>query len=465
MGDDVLETPESLALPSSPRARAVELWLERLSDPRATEQTARAGRGDADGQGVLFILDNDFGELTLILYLVLGQNCFRECRVLVSPRLYEKNRDALPGRLGAWTSEADLIQVIDTRRPRIVVFASAYLLPVHDLLTVEALERVIEAARRQGAAVVTADPFLGLISQWSSRGLSELISIDIPTAADERLRAMKRGADALLHRALAAVERMVRPLPHLYPSPTDLTALTPAATDDRNVCFFNEALLLPSHLADLTPNAKDEPVAPGGPHWMFVISLVDFQTQVMFLGAARFAAIVAQLLTRAAELGRHAMLLGPDELRDLLKRELSKQPPARRERIHLLSFCSFRRAMSLLLTAEYCFYWNVVSHTILMQLSNGRPVILFDRGHLVRALPALYERVIAWYYQGWEPPYLDHEASLSLAALTDATASHARHREGLMARFRRAPSPADLLESLLGRASGCVQLEEVKSAE
>lgn len=464
MRDAVLETPKPLAPPSSPRAQAVELWLERLSSCQATQRTARAGHDDAEGHGVLFILDNDFGELTLVLYLLLGQDCFREARVLVSPRLYEKNRDALPGRLGPWASEAELIEAIDTRRPRVVVFASAYLLPVHGLLTVEALERVIEAARQKGAAVVTADPFLGLISQWSSRGLEQLISIDIPKAADERLRAMKRGADALLHRALAAVEHIVRPLPHLYPSPTDLAALAPAISDSRNVCFFNEALLLPSHLS-APPDANDEPEAPDRPHWMFVISLVDFQTQVMFHGAARFAAIVAQLLTRASELGRDAILLGPDELCDLLKRELSKQSAARRAHIHLLSFCSFRRAMSLLLTAEHCFYWNVVSHTILMQLSNGRPVILFDRGHLVRALPALYERVIAWYYQGWEPPYLDPEASLSLADLAEATTSHARHRGDLMARFRRAPSPAELLESLLARGSGGAQLEELKSAE
>lgn len=442
----------------SPRLQAVELWLERLSAPFPIDRAEPPGVDGTESVSVLFILDNDFGELTTVMYLLLGQDCFRGARVLVSPRLYEKNHDALPGRLGLWTSEQDLIEAIHAERPRVIVFASAYLLPVHDLLSAEALARVLDVARRHRATVVTADPFLGLISQWSSRGLDQLISIDIPEAADERLTVLKRGADALLHRALAAVEEVVRPLPHLYPSHADLDTLAPATTDSRNVSFFNDALLLPSQLGVAAPNANDEPRAEDTPHWMFVISLADFQTQVMFVGATRFAAIVTRLLTQAAQLGRHAILLGPDPLCDLVKEALSRQRPPSTERIRLLSFCSFRQAMSLLLTAEHCFYWNVVSHSILMQLCNGRPVILFDRGHLVRALPALYERVIAWYYQGWEPPYLDHEASLSLAALADATASHARQRDDIVERFRRAPSPAALLRSLLSSASDVAQV-------
>jgi len=437
--------PTDSAALNSPKLRAVERWLELLSVCPALASGEHEASLDAGSERVLFILDNDFGELTTVLYLILGQACFRNARVLVSPRLYEKNQDALPGRLGLWTSEQELIEAIDATRPSVVVLASAYLLPVHGLLSVDALERLLEVARRQRALVVTADPFLGLISQWSSRGLDQLISIDIPEAADERLLLTKRGADALLHRALAAAERLLRPLPHLYPSHADLSAVTPTVTDRRNLCFFNEALLLPADLAAPASNHDGERRAR--PHWMFLLSLADFQTQVMFLGAARFAAIVAELLRQAAELGRHAVFLGPDPLCDLLKRVLPSS-----ERIHLLTFCSFHRAMSLLLTAEYCFYWNVVSHTILMQLVNGRPIISFDRGHLVRAAPALYERVIAWYYQGWEPVYLDPEASLSLAALAEAGASHAQHRGDMLARFRRAPAPADLLRSLLSRA-------------
>jgi hypothetical protein len=411
----------------------MEHWLERLSP--GLQIQAGAGTGT---EPVLFILDNDFGELTTVLYLVLGQECFRGARLLVPPRLYEKNQDALPGQLELWTCERDLVAALERLRPRVIVLASAYLLPVHGLLSVEALGRLLDAARREGAVVVTADPFLGLISQWASRGLEQLISIDIPASADARLVAAKRGADALLYRELAGAEKLLRPLPHLYPSHPDLAQLTPAVTDGRNFGFFNQALLLPPELS-----ARSE--APL--HWMFVLSLVDFQTQVMFHGPVRFAGMVRRLLTRTAELGRRAILLGPDALCQLLEPSLPKS-----EQIQVLSFCSFRRAMSLLLSAEHCFYWNVVSHTILMQLANGRPPILLDRGHLVRAVPAIYPRVIAWYYQGWEPPYLDQEAELSLAVLAELESSHPLDQNQLLERLRRAPAPSELLRSWLSLA-------------
>jgi hypothetical protein len=412
---------------NSASQRAVERWLEGLCDYPAGDPVSRAR--------VVFILDNDYGEFTTIMYLISGQDCFRDAKILVSPRLYEKNYDAVPGRLQSWTSEADLVDAIETARPEVVIFASAYLLPVHELLSVDALDRLCALCRRNNIVVVTADPFLGLLSQWSSRGLDQLISIDVPRDANEHLLAVKRSVDAFLQTTLTAAEKVLRPFHHLYPSHTDMDSIRPTVTDGRNVCFFNDALLLP-------PQTNEHSC----PHWMFVISLVDFHTQALHLGIQEFAAIVRKLLVRTAELGRHAVFLGPDPLIDVVERQL-----AANERISLLRFCEFKRIMSLLLTAEYTFYWNVVSHSILMQLWNGRPVMLFDRGHLARAVPAIYERVIAWYYQGWEPPYLDHEAQLSLETLDDLATAHAQQRANITTGFRRAPSPAELLASLLDR--------------
>ncbi|MFL6247112.1 MAG: hypothetical protein ACJ74H_13860 [Thermoanaerobaculia bacterium] len=408
-----------------PATRAIEDWLEGLCTPAA---------GDDQRAPVLFILDNDYGELTTVLYLILGQECFRHARILLSPRLYQNNGDVLPGRIGLWTSERDLADSIDALKPGVVIFASAYLMPVHNLLTAEAIERLCALARRHNAVVVTADPFLGLLTQWSGR-LQQLISIDIPENAGEHLRAVKQSADRMLHNKLSEVEGVLRDLPHLYPSYTDMDCVETFASDSRNVSFFNDTLLLPPHVAPTGPAST--------PHWMFVISEADYSTQYMSLGNARFARVVANLLAQTARLGRHAIFVGPAELLDLVTPELPAD-----ERIHLVRFCSFRRLMSLLLSAEYSFYWNVVSHSILMQLWNGRPVILFNRGHLARAVRPIYERVIAWYYQGCEPPYLDDHAELSLPALEHAVAAHAERRSQITERFRRAPSPAAVLASL-----------------
>lgn len=414
-----------------PAARAIENWLEALS------AVPRDAGGRESGRA-LFVLDNDFGELTTVLYLLLGQDCFRDARILLSPRLHQHNHDVLPGRIGVWRSEQDLAAGIEAFRPKVVVFASAYLLPVHSLLTSEAIERLCALARRHDATVVTADPFLGLLSPWSGR-IEQLISIDIPESASESLRKVKRSADAMLHNALSATEKVLRDVPHLYPSHADMDGLETFPSDRRNLSFFNDALLLPPHIGEIQ---RDES------HWMFVISEADYATQAMFMGSAGFARIVASLLTQTAQLGRHAIFVGPAELVDLVSLSVAEG-----ERVHLVRYCSFHRFMSLLLSAEYTFYWNVVSHSILMQLWNGRPVILFNRGHLARAVRPIYDRVIAWYYQGWEPPYLDHNAALSLSVLEDAVAAHARQRNQIAERFRRAPSPASLL-SYVSSSSG-----------
>jgi len=432
---------------SFPRARAVEAWLEGLLTCQSVQPRDSRDASVGRTARLLFILDNDFGELTTIMYLVLGQAFFHDARILLSPRLYKTNHDALPGRVDMWISEEYLAKTIDTFQPNVVVFASGYLLPVHNLLSADALGRLCRQAQRNHAVVVTADPFLGLLSQWPSQSLHQLISIDIPENATPAVIAAKRAADAMLHTELSGAEKLLRAVPHLYPSHTNMDGLMTASTDSRNLSFFNDALLLPPTIAVIRPNIGGNLSATKDrPHWMFLISQADYQTQAMFLGSMEFAKVVANLLTQTAQLGRHAIFLGPSQFIDLVKLVLPAD-----DHIHLLPFCSFRHAMSLLLTAEYSYYWNIVSHSILLQLWNGRPVILFDRGHLVRAMPAIYERVIAWYYQGWEPPYLDPNEHLSFAALEEAVAPHAQLRMELMARFRRAPSPATVFNSLLDR--------------
>lgn len=423
------------------QVRQIRYWLESLAQLGLSSAKLNSDHELGDKPQILIVLDNDYGELTTLLYLVLGQPCFDKTRVLLSPRLYEKNRDALPARMQLWTTEQDLLDKMDELKPDLLILASAYLLPVHHLLSCAAIQRVCDAAAKMNVRVLTADPFLGLLSQCADTGIAKLISIDIPLNAGEQLANVKRQADEMLHRELAAAEKVLRPYSHLYPSFTDMQGLTTAHSDSRNTCFFNQSLLLPAELNVVQDDAQ--------PHWMFVISEVDFQTQAMFLGAVRFTATVANLLTQTAQLGRKAIFLGPAPMIDLLRATLDPNISTNTSNIYLLNFCAFERVMALLLSAEYSFYWNVVSHSILMQLWNGRPVILFNKGHLARAIPSIYPRVIAWYYQGWEPPYISQDEPLSLAVLAEVVSAHATKRGELMQRYQRAPSPQKLLDSLL----------------
>ena len=114
-----------------------------------------------------------------------------------------------------------------------------------------------------------------------------------------------------------------------------------------------------------------------------------------------------------------------------------------------MTYCSLDRFMALLLSAEYAFYWNVVSHSLLMRMFNKLPTIVFDRGHLVRTVPAMYERVVQWYYQGWEPTLVSHRESLTLEAVSEWAEPYLRNANRICERFRRAPTPEEMIDGML----------------
>jgi hypothetical protein len=230
----------------------------------------------------------------------------------------------------------------------------------------------------------------------------------------------------------------------------DLPASLAGAPDARNVSFFNPRLLLP----DAAPGRDGPPRSSAAwdgaarPHWLFVLSTADFHTQTTFEGHAEFAAIVVAKLVEAREAGRHPILIGPGELVETV---IHRMPRA--DGVDVLRYCSFRRLISLLLTAEYAFYWNVVSHSILIRLFNRLPVILFDEGHLVRNVKPMYRRVVDWYYQGWEPKFLDHRRPLAVEALAEHTADYRRAADRILERFRMAPAPEEMIQAILDSPS------------
>jgi hypothetical protein len=414
----------------SETSKRMKNWLNKLTETTCSET-------ENDFPKTLFVLDNDYGELTTILYLIQGQSCFSNSKLALSPRVFQKNKNVLPDRVVLWESEQDLVELITSYQPKVLVLAAGYLIPVHDLLTNEALERICQLAKNQNTQIVTADPFLGLLSEWSPKGLNQIISIDIPTDADENLVTIKRQADLYLHTRLGGANAYLKDFPHLYPTYTDMEGIASFPSDEMNRSFFNDQLIIPEHLQTPIPSDK--------PHWIFIISEVDFQTQSMHLGVPQFISILIDLLIQGANLDRKIIFLGPGSLIEILR---SSEATLGHD-IHLFNFGAYEVVMSLLLTAEYSFYWNVVSHTVLIQLWNGRPIVLLDKGHLARSISNLYERVIAWYYQGWEPRYFDQNEPLSLEKLAEYKHEHAEQKDDLMKAYRRALSPESLFKSLV----------------
>ncbi len=446
------QTPgaEALPLPAlewtearfGPRVFEVERWLEKLI-PGHTKSSANIeddGEQPADNARMLFILDNDFGELTTVMYLLLGQEWADHIMVQLPERLYQANSEAFPGRTFCYQSMEDLEQAVDAFSPDIVFLCSGYLFCMHDICSNQTLEMFVDFLVERDCKVVTADPFLGVLSQ---QPISSLISIDVPDASDlelpahvfQHLESVKKEQDEQIVKQLAGAEKILRNHLHLYPAyakpnPTQLCEIKA-----RELAFFNPNLLY---------NRSLEPDAGTKPHWLFILSATDLEGQSMFEAVHGFREIVVRLLQQAVEAGRRPIFVAPEKFIRELARALRGQ-----EGVELLSFCSFTRLVSLLLTAEYAFYWNSVSHTILLRSFNGLPVILFDRGHLVRNVEAIYEPVVQRYYQGARPIYMDHHQPLTLASLDRATADFKKNAEQMGRDFQRAPAPGALVQEIL----------------
>ena len=116
--------------------------------------------------------------------------------------------------------------------------------------------------------------------------------------------------------------------------------------------------------------------------------------------------------------------------------------------LELLSFCDYDRFTSLLLGAEFAFYWNAVSHSILLRLLNAKPVFLFNKGHLARGVKTIYRRIIDCYYQGREPIYLDPLAPLLLPELSQLSIRYREQSKQISADLQKSPTPGELIDSL-----------------
>src|SRR5262249_55436140 len=150
----------------------------------------------------------------------------------------------------------------------------------------------------------------------------------------------------------------------------------------------------------------------GKPLWVFVVASRDYELQAAYDGKEGFARLLVAKLEDAIACGRHPVLIAPYSCVRSIVAHVEARGVLPLDRVTLMTLLSFRRFSALLLGAEYVFYWNALSHSMFMRLFNEQPTFLFDRGHLVRNVTPLYEQIVRWYYQGWEPVYLDSRQPL-----------------------------------------------------
>ncbi len=372
---------------------------------------------------LLCVLDEDYGELTTLMLLLLGQPVAERALLAMPARLAERNAGVLGGRTRVFSDFAGLRELVAELDPDGLLLCSAYLFGVHGLCEPSELTAWLTEQTRRGRPWATTDPFLGLLGEGAA---DTALSISLPPGAPPELDRRRREDEALLRRHFNHAARLCAEAPHVYPAPD---------TDDdgtRRRSFANPALVIAA------PEQDDS-----RPSWLFVLSRTDLDTQLLHAGA-EFPALVTARMVDAVAAGRRALLVGPDALLDAV----AACSPLR-EDLELLPFCSFEDLAALTLAAECAFYWNALSHSILLRLWNGLPVVLFDRGHLIRNLPALEQRIERRMWQGIAPPYANPREAVGVEEVEAWRRAAAEDAGPRRAGLRDAPTPQALVAGLM----------------
>lgn len=369
-----------------------------------------------------FVLSHDFGELFNALYFLTGTPV--EATLLLPPRLYELNGDRLPWPTIPYQAADDVARAVADADPDLLLLFSGYLFVVNKILAAEQVQALFSGWRREGRRLLTSDPALGLMADL-----------------DERTFGGAHPARDWLRQHFDWLGRLLADTYHLYLAPSGITQRAPHGS------FYN-----PRYAPAFNP-ASDR----ADRYWLFVISPEDYLLQIQTQGRPRFADLLARRLNEVAQSGVVPVLVGPQTLREDLRgfgieegqppEDEAASAPCRPMTLPGLNLVAFLR---LLHRAQYVFYWNMYSASMLARVVAGQPFFVFDRGHLVRAMPPILPLGRRHFYAGCDVDLLDLRVPLDASRLGELAA---RQASALLAAslddLARSPAPESVVAQLL----------------
>lgn len=364
---------------------------------------------------LLVIVSGDYGEIGAAMYFLQGLKP-AHVPVVLLPASRARAMSAMPGiDLRTYEGIADIRRALAGAAFDIVLLSSGYLLTITTGLGLVDVVGLIRGLRRRGVALLTSDPYLGLLPSPASLSLGDLRRRD--------------GRSAFIGACvLYPVRHLLWDVWHIYPAPIDRLPARPGA---RRLSYFNAAA------QDDFPVSRGD--AAGRPTWLFILSMADY-TMLMKANGERFVARVVERLEDSVALGRDALLIGPEALVAAVRERVGE-----RAGIALQSETPYANYMHNLMRAEYAFYWNYFSFSIIHRVLANLPVFFFDEGHLPHILPAVGEAGIRLFYDGWRPPVLPVGARLGEEELSwrarDAMENFRRIADGM----KRCLTPQELL--------------------
>tara|TARA_R110002072_G_scaffold43340_6_gene121751 strand:+ start:4445 stop:5686 length:1242 start_codon:yes stop_codon:yes gene_type:complete len=408
---------------------------------------------DTRSPRLLFILNNDYGELGLAMYFLQGRNLASSTTLLLPPRLYSKNKDTLPGTTYSYDSIEDILRTVDDTQPDIVFLFSGYILPLHQIVSLEETEALVQLLSDRKCKVVTSDPFFGIFSHLKPEEANapqalQLFESEIIKEQPWPYRLSTTFGNMRILKQFARASHIIRNTTHLYytrPDPND----EPIEVVTDNVTFFNPSLVgdgTESGNSEVNAIKSADTEASAEKHWLFILGSVDYDLQTSFYGEDKFIDLIAKKVEQTLQAGRRAVFLAPD---DCIQKLRSRAPVHARK--DLLTFCAYEAFNAHLLQAEYVFYWNLASYSTFLRVINGLPMFMFDEGHLARHVKPMHERMVRWYYHNWTPPSLNQHEALDADALEELSRDYKKETAVILKNFRQLPTPEQVIEELFNR--------------
>jgi hypothetical protein len=174
-----------------------------------------------------------------------------------------------------------------------------------------------------------------------------------------------------------------------------------------------------------------------------VLSKIDFEMLSREHGAS-FVDQLARRLEEAVAMGRDALVLGPEILVRALVPRISGNA-----NITARSDTSYAGYMRSLMGAEYAFFWNYLSFSLLHRVVANGPVFFFGAGHLDHILPRMAQEGIRMFYAGWSPPLLPLDAPLAETDLARREVEVRREFRRIEEGMRLCPAPRELLRTAM----------------
>ena len=235
---------------------------------------------------LLFVLSNDFGELSCAVSFVRGTSL--AALLLLPDRLYCVNGGHLPEPHRRYGSADDVLRTVEQYRPDIVFLFCGYLFVINGIFDHQTFAGLVARLQESGVRVVTSDPFLGLLSHVN----------DSTVRCADSSRARFTGV-------LTGTSDLLRPLPHLYQN------LAEPVGRHNSVAFFNPPPLVPLTREEGPGCNPLQPVNGEGKSWLFILGTVDYYLQLEFSSPAVFHAALLERLADAARQGCRPVLFAP----------------------------------------------------------------------------------------------------------------------------------------------------------